>query len=86
MKKTICVNCKHFIDLDPGCRAFSAYRCAASPREKATDPVTGNTRYILIVGFGPVGPPVGPSYTSHEFAECATINTHGNCDLYEAKS
>jgi len=73
----ICVNCRHCIVPDS---VVGDHRCKASPREKMIDPVTGDVGYLLAHGVS------GPLVSSYESQPCRDINTHGNCDLYEAKS
>jgi len=78
----ICVNCRHCIVLTGGPNTLlTIRRCGASPYPTDIDPVSGRTRYIAWPATET--PAV---YTDSKHKDCRDINTHGNCDLYEAKS
>lgn len=82
MNKTICVNCKHHINLSKNEWVGDAWwnaGCKAYPREKTIDNITGETTYVLLEVSG------GKLLTNQPYRLCEHINK-GNCPKFEEKS
>lgn len=73
---TICKDCKHFLKLG---NIWYDMFCKASPREDATDPVTGEAGYAATNSVG------GRYITDKPFNYASDINKDGNCSLFKKK-
>lgn len=80
--RTICVRCKHFLDISGGFNAGVWYNhlCKATPLPVAIDPVDGRTKAYGVNA-------VGTRYwvgKEEAYAFCRDINT-GDCPKYEGE-
>ncbi len=73
--KTICAECIHFINQGP---IWYSQFCAASPLEKAIDPVTGAETYMATNSLGM------HTTSDNAYQYCRDVND-GNCPKFEPK-
>lgn len=72
----ICRNCKNARCEEKGSNIWYNWYCTASPREEATDYVTGEK------GFKGVNDLGGEYVTNEQFFHCRDINKNGQCEKY----
>ena len=73
----ICKSCKH-LHREGRSENWSDFLCGAFPRERATDPVTGEEGYKA--------GDENYSYVSNDpYPHCRDINHDGNCKYYEER-
>ena len=78
-KKTICVNCKHHLQIisNKNCPdVWYHHFCKAAKLPKMVNPVTGKESYVDTNDIGVT------VYTRSQYQYCRNVNT-GYCTLYE---